>query len=191
MNTSGHVAASGSTIDSPADGKGVFIYRSATGTGTNTWTEKIRWNYGVDGLLNTDAVELRVFGIEMVYAPTGSFYVGDGGSTVAGNFEARVSNTPFQITSEGAITLGGNVAGCLGNNNASGMYVSSPYTDDDFSDATSQTLPAAFPKGYNKFYIMKYEVSQEQYAEFLNTLTYTQQANHTASAPALLQEHWY
>ncbi len=37
------------------------------------------------------------------------------------------------------------------------------------------TLPAAYPKGMDGFYCMKYEVSQEQYVDFLNTLTLTQQ----------------
>ena len=32
-------------------------------------------------------------------------------------------------------------------------------------------IPADFPKGFNAFYCMKYEVSQEQYVAFFNTLT--------------------
>ncbi|MEM6771744.1 MAG: SUMF1/EgtB/PvdO family nonheme iron enzyme, partial [Bacteroidota bacterium] len=32
------------------------------------------------------------------------------------------------------------------------------------------TLPASYPKGYNAFYCMKYEISQGQYSAFLNTL---------------------
>ena len=31
-------------------------------------------------------------------------------------------------------------------------------------------IPAAFPKGYNAFYVMKYEISQGQYTDFLNFL---------------------
>lgn len=36
-------------------------------------------------------------------------------------------------------------------------------------------VPANYPKGYNVFYAMKYEVSQEQYVYFLNMLDYNQQ----------------
>lgn len=36
-------------------------------------------------------------------------------------------------------------------------------------------VPATFPKGYKAFYAMKYEISQGQYTDFLNTLTRTQQ----------------
>ncbi|MCS7084931.1 MAG: hypothetical protein RMM53_07915, partial [Bacteroidia bacterium] len=32
------------------------------------------------------------------------------------------------------------------------------------------TIPASFPKGVNEFYVMKYEISQGQYADFLNTI---------------------
>ncbi|MCM1031871.1 MAG: hypothetical protein NC410_10590 [Oscillibacter sp.] len=38
-------------------------------------------------------------------------------------------------------------------------------------------IPSAYPKGYKGFYIMKYELSQEQYCNFLNMLSYTQQKN--------------
>jgi len=47
----------------------------------------------------------------------------------------------------------------------------------------SVDLPATFPFGYNGFYTMKYEVSQEEYCSFLNTLTYDQQVTRMAAAP--------
>lgn len=37
------------------------------------------------------------------------------------------------------------------------------------------SLSASYPKGYAGFYMMKYETSQEQYVEFLNSLTLEQQ----------------
>lgn len=43
------------------------------------------------------------------------------------------------------------------------------------------TLPATYPKGYQGYYLMKYEVSQEQYVEFLNSLTLVQQKNRVAN----------
>ncbi len=42
-------------------------------------------------------------------------------------------------------------------------------------------LPAAYPKGYAGFYVMKYETSQEQYVEFLNSLTLEQQKARVAN----------
>jgi formylglycine-generating enzyme required for sulfatase activity len=48
---------------------------------------------------------------------------------------------------------------------------------------SSAALPSTFPMGYNAFYVMKYEISQEAYAMFLNTLTYDQQLTRFANAP--------
>lgn len=44
-------------------------------------------------------------------------------------------------------------------------------------------LLAAYPKGWEAFYSMKYEVSEQQYMEFLNCLTYDQQATRTVIGP--------
>jgi hypothetical protein len=69
----------GSTISPSSDGKGVFIYRSADGTGENNFNNlSLRWNYPTDLVANDAQVTVKVFAIEMVYIPQGSFYVGDG-----------------------------------------------------------------------------------------------------------------
>lgn len=193
--TDGHTLPTGTTINTPSDGKGVFIYRNASGSGNVNFTDaRLRWNFGVDGLATTDFVDIKVFAVEMVYVPQGAFYVGDGQNTtsqVYGNFEAGTSGAHFQITSEAAITLGGGGVGSLGNNNRENMYANDGVdplvvdcssdgclggSGDDFNDVTSQTLPAAFPKGYNAFYCMKYEMTQQQLVDLLNCSTTTQQA---------------
>jgi len=167
-------------IDAASDGMGVFIYRSANGTGSINWDDvRIRWNYGTDGLLDACEVTVKVFAVEMAYIPTANFFLGSG-STNAGEFEEGTTGSPLQITSDGSITLGGGAAGSLGNNNASGMSGGA----DDFNDATSQTLPAAFPLGYTAYYCMKYEITNQQYAEFLNTLTATQQSRRSSTVTA-------
>ncbi|MEK6781313.1 MAG: SUMF1/EgtB/PvdO family nonheme iron enzyme [Bacteroidota bacterium] len=179
----GHTVPAGSVIWSIDDtgtggAKGVFIYASAVmaQASVNYTGVELRWNYGVDGLADDDRVEVAVLAIEMVNVPQASFYVGDGNPTIIGQFRIQGSNTPFQITSENALTLGGGGVSDLHNNNATGMT-----TPDDFNNATPQTLPAAFPKGFNAFYLMKYEISQEQYVEFLNKLTRGQQAQRFVS----------
>lgn len=179
----GHTVPAGTVISSINDtgaggAKGIFIYASAVmaQANVNYTGVELRWNYGVDGLADDDRVEVAVFAVEMVYVPQTNFYVGDGNGTLFGQFRIQASNTPFQITSEGALTLGGGGVGDLHNNNATGMT-----TPDDFNNATARVLPAAFPKGYNDFFIMKYEVSQEQYVEFLNKLTRVQQAQRFVS----------
>jgi formylglycine-generating enzyme required for sulfatase activity len=185
LNNTGHIAPAGSTIDaglqtprtafnaSTNPGIGAFIYRSAIGTGTFSLSNvQLRWNYGANGVLDNEVVDVRVYAIEMVYVPQGSFSVGDGTTLVVqGQFRNGSTNAPLLISSENALTLGGTANGNLANNNASGM---SPA--DDFNNTTTQTLPAAFPKGFTAFYGMKYEISQQGYVDFLNTLNRAQQA---------------
>jgi formylglycine-generating enzyme required for sulfatase activity len=161
-----------------ADNKGVFIHRSGNGTGAINWQQvMLRWNYGADGVLDACNVSVKVFAVEMVYVPQAAYYAGDGASN-NGQFRAGVTASPFQVTSEAAITLGGGAVGSMGNSNRTGESV----PQDDWDNTTSVTLPAAFPKGFAAFYSMKYEISQEQYVEFLNTLTVAQQlARHPAT----------
>lgn len=95
----------------------------------------------------------KVFGIEMVNVPQGDFELGDGAST--SRYNSITVNSTSQSAGISAATLGG----------------------------TSVTVPATFPVGYNAVYCMKYEISQEQYVEFLNSLTYEQQAMRTINDP--------
>lgn len=169
------------TFATTSDGKGVFIYRAGNGTGSINWQQvMLRWNYGTDAVLDACNVSVKVFAVESVYVPQSAFFIGDGaGNATPGAFRANVTTAPFQVTSEAALTLGGGTVGSVGNNNRSGQ--AAPV--DEFDNTTSVTLPAAFPKGFAAFYSMKYEISQEQYSEFLNTLTVAQQlARHPATA---------
>ncbi len=151
------------TITVTTDGKGVLAHRLGPGTGNINWDGvKLKWQYGTDGLADDDLVTVKVFVIEMVYIPEDAFYVGDADNTLDSCFREGSTSGPFEITSEGEILVG-ETAGRL-------------YYDDDGGSGGDRVgpIPAAFPKGFNDFYIMKYEVSQGQYAEFLNTLTSTQ-----------------
>jgi hypothetical protein len=169
----GHVAPAGATIKTAVNtygtttnGIGVFIHRSGTGIGNVNFQQvQLRWDYGKNGVGDGDIIEISVHGIEMVYVPQGSFYAGDGTGT-SGQFEAGTSGNPLLVSSENQLTLGGANVNNLNNNNAANMP-----DPDDFNDVTTQTLPAAFPKGYNAMYCMKYECSQQQYATFLAHLS--------------------
>lgn len=144
---------------------GAFIYRSGVGSGAFSITDaQLRWNYGANGVADGATVNIKVSVIEMVYVPEGSFYVGSGGEETSEFYAAPNTTSPYQITGEGAITVA-----------ATGdklYYPSTSYGGDQ-----SGPIPAAFPKGYAGFYSMKYEVSQQQYIDFLNTLTATQAGN--------------
>ena len=154
INATGHTNAAGSAFSVPTDGKGAFIYRSADGIGNvNFMGNKLQWNYGADGVLDNETVEIRVFALEMVYIPQGSFQLGSGGSE-ANAFTDGSSTSPYMVSSNSAINLG-TTAGTL-NPNGQG--------------SAAGTIPVAFPKGFAAFWIMKYECSQQQYVDFLNHL---------------------
>jgi len=168
LNTEGsnHIAPVGSTIDGVSDGKGVFMYRSQNGEGTVNWSNAgLRWEYLSDDIVpaNGDNVDFKILAIEMVYVPEGAFYVGDNKESKASFFEGGTSN-PYHITSENAITVA-NTEGNL-------FYTVIAYTGDGLGP-----IPVAYPKGYAAFYCMKYQITQGQYADFLNLLTPEQAAN--------------
>lgn len=159
-----NTSSSFSTSFNPA--MGAFVHRSGDGIGTFTQTGlQLRWNYGANGIADGQVVDIKVFAVEMVYVPGGSFQEGDGTATsVQGQFrDASTTNTPLTIGGEGSLALGGTTAGNLTSN--TGMA-----TADDFNT----NLPTAFPKGFNAFYCMKYEVSQQQWVDFFNVLDNTQ-----------------
>jgi len=175
INITGHTAAAGSTLSPTADGRGVFMYRSTDGIGNvNYVNTQLRWNYGVDGVLDNETVEVKVLAIEMVYIPQGPFYLGSGG-TENYRYSEGGTNSPYLVNSNNAIVRG-NAPGNLYHNNT-------------YEQATG-SIPAAYPKGYNAFWIMKYETSQQQFADFLNLVTNAQAAPHyLVSATPLTGTH--
>jgi hypothetical protein len=148
---------------------GIYIYYNGDEVGNFNEYKienlKIRWNFGENGLTGTETdIDIQVFGIEMVYIPQNSFYIGSGGNEY-NHFYTYGSNLPYHITNENEITVG-TVEGNLYYRNDQGF--------GEGGDRGSP-IPANYPKGYNGFYVMQYEISQEQYVDFLNTLSRTQQ----------------
>jgi formylglycine-generating enzyme required for sulfatase activity len=142
-------------IDPAPNNLGVMLRHTNTGTfatvGPYTVTLK------VTNLPTSGSYDIAVFGIEMVFIPEGAYTLGTLRGWSNWNREADLAfdqngndpdpHVPYNITSENAISL--KWAG---------------------SGNTSINVPAAFPKGYKAFHVMKYEISQGQYADFLNTL---------------------
>jgi formylglycine-generating enzyme required for sulfatase activity len=155
----GHTAPAGSTIGiglrDPASafniasnpGVGAFIYRSSDGFGSNNFNDiKLIWNYSQDGVSQGDSLNSQLYVIHMVYVPSGSFYVGDN-QTSSASFKEQTSSSPMQLTSEVALTV--------------------------YDNSASYALGGSFPKGYDDFYIMRHEISQEQWRNFFNSLPTT------------------
>jgi|WetSurMetagenome_2_1015567.scaffolds.fasta_scaffold13121_4 formylglycine-generating enzyme required for sulfatase activity len=173
LNPTGFTAPTGSTITPSNDSLGAFLYRSEAGTGTfSVVNAQLRWNYGSNSVANNDIVDIQVFGIEMVYVPQGAFSLGSGGSEVDAFYKYPTKTNPYSVTSEtGSITIG------TSNNN---LYYSASSSGGD----QTGTLSSSFPKGYDAFYCMKYEIMQQGYVDFLNTLTYKQQETRTTNSPS-------
>jgi len=181
LSNSGHTAPSGSQIDlgliTPgssfnADTNpviGAFIRRSSDGSGPFSASGvQLRWNYMQQGIGFNDITEVKVFGIEMIHVNEGAYYLGSGGtesdSFTDGSWTSGNSH-PYHVVSENAITLA---------QNPGSLWVTS-------NNLSGGSLPAAFPKGYRAFYSMKYEVSQQQFVDFLNCLSRTQQNSRTGT----------
>ena len=153
----------GYTIQVPTDLTGAFIYRNS-GSGTVTLTGV---QVGVTNL--PGSFDIKGFAIEMVRLPMDvPYYLGDGGS--GSSYQTSTSATTPYLVNTNTITMG-STAGLLNDVIGNG------------------TLATGFPIGYNtggaslNLYMMKHEISQAAYRDFLNTLTYTQQASRTAVAP--------
>ena len=149
--------------DAGTRGLGVFIERSAAGSGDVAWHGvKLKWNYSDDAVLDSSLITLDVHAIEMVYIPQGAFQVGDGvsrtgASDVASFITAATpaGTAPYTVATAGPTAVGPTPAGSL---TAAGLAAGS-----------YKAIPTTFPNGFNAYYLMKYEGSQQQWASFVNT----------------------
>lgn|GEM_PF-2128241 len=142
---------------------GLFICRKKPGTGDiNIPRVSLEWNFK-EGDLNLDyevtlddirkgRIEVSAQAIEMVYVPVGPFYLGD--RTSAYSFVSDAMDQAYYVATDDEQTV-------------YSMGAIASGTDWE----KSWTVPATYPMGYTGFYMMKYEVSQEQYVNFLNRLT--------------------
>lgn len=128
---------------------GVMVRRNTVGTG-NIVSEPITLQIvgSSDGTAMADTAEydIKVFAIEMVNIVEESFYIGDGLSSRYLFTQGTNPRLPLLVSDEGVLNLATGQSGY------------------------NLTLSASYPKGYAEFYAMKYEITQGQYADFLNTL---------------------
>lgn len=135
------------------DQKGLFVKLAAPDSG-NVLPSMLEINLSV---LPESPVNFRLFGIEMVAVNEGPFWLGDEQSFY--HLLSLPDSSVYMVEGEEAI-----VEGSLG---AKELY------------APHGTIPAVYPKGYAPFYAMKYEITQGQYRDFLNCLSFSQQTSRT------------
>jgi hypothetical protein len=188
LNTTGFANGTGTanTIQVGSDKVGAFVYRSAAGTGTFTSTSmQLQWNYGLSGLTSVIGLEIRVFAVEMVYVPQGDFNIAKGfyvissqccgGNDFNGLFNAPGGNFPVinQRLSPAlsyAITNQYNQQGITAE--TANIRIKGDAGIDTNNDGVVDNT--TYPTGYKAFYSYKYEMTEQQYADFLNTLSATQ-----------------
>ncbi|MEO1135000.1 MAG: SUMF1/EgtB/PvdO family nonheme iron enzyme [Pseudomonadota bacterium] len=122
---------------------------------------------GLEGF-GIETLRASAYGIEMVYIPEGPFSAGAAGEAAL-EYGAYYLSTgdnafggPYRITNENEITVGPEA----------GMLSYRPELASVHMGDAEGPIPSAFPKGFNAYYMMKYELTQGQYANFLNDIDY-------------------
>ncbi len=152
----------------PDEKRGFFLFRTKGAGNVVAKNVRFGWNYAKDGVTPEQAMKskIKVFGFEMVYVPKGQYYVGDpkGPDGPDNTLYTYPNNGSYLIKSEEPILVD-KVEGAL-------------FCDQDnprSREDTPFTIPKEFPKGFKAFWMMKYELTSQQFVDFLNTLTRKQQ----------------
>ncbi|MHC4379053.1 MAG: SUMF1/EgtB/PvdO family nonheme iron enzyme [Planctomycetota bacterium] len=142
-----------------ADGAGIFVAPAVEHRGDVEWHLQLR-------LREPAAPDLRAWTVGMVQIPEGPFELGDT-HPIALEFGAfhrvGVDGQPagtYAVAYEGAIQVDAGEPGALW------------YTTEEHLYRGDQQgpIPAEYPKGTRAFYVMKHEVTQGLYADFLSAL---------------------
>jgi hypothetical protein len=191
------------TVQVVADSMGSFVYRNQISNGVFADTNiTMTWKYGKDGLSNLSNIEIRLMAMEMVYIPEGPFQLAfnqdnifkyatylrnasnrDSTTYPIGGFQrVRILSSNYIIPTIDTSIISLELITWRENYNNNKYFGFSVPNDtiiikgnlgiDSNKDGIIDNLN--YPTGYSSFYIMKYELSEQQYADFLNTIVSTQ-----------------
>ena len=168
LDAARHQKPAGATLDVAASddgrkGLGVFIYRAAVGNGANHFKGvKLRWQHAADKADPAKA-ELSVHAIAMVYVPQGPFH-----------YKGPWEDHPFADGHTHPLTL-------IDNPDPTQPGGHPGLGTNATPEVVKNTTPdcETYPNGYSPFYIMKYSITQGEYARFL-----------TEQAPNLKEAHY-
>ena len=194
LNTTGFVNGSGTAnmIQVGSDKVGAFVYRSSAGTGTFASTSmQLQWNYGLSGLTSVIGLEIRVFAVEMVYVPQGDFTIRSDFFVHSMHWESNYQpwDNSYYYCCEEYQTNSGSITATPGglavvnsrltpkiNYNDSQNPIQLRIKGNSGIDSNNDEVVdnTIYPVGFSPFYSFKYEMSEQQYADFLNTLSASQ-----------------
>ncbi len=155
----------------PQDRMGAFLrasdYRAINSVSSTS--VKVKIDYNSCGMGDSTNFIPYVFGTEMVFIPQGAFYVGDFSTGSHSLIQGGTDTDPWYISSEATIfTTSGASDGY--------RYVTGGNAVESASGSIF-TIPTLYPKGYQPFYCMKYEITEGQWVDFFNTLSTAQRVN--------------
>ena len=152
-------------IEVEEDGLGFFIYPSKAYRGNQNF--KLQIQIDTAGIIPSNAQinGFSIHALEMVFIPGGEFTIGS--PDEAAIEKAALYRSDGAGNPDGLITIDSEDAIEVGKEKGALYYWSKR---EIYNGDQKGPIPQAFPKGFDPFYIMKYEVSQGQYVEFLNTL---------------------
>jgi len=148
----------------PSDMNGAFLRPSSYGDDSSVSSTDVQLtvDYSACGFNDNDSVKVSVLGVEMVYVPEGAFYAGDNDTSSAALNAGSGDSDPWYVSDSSAISVTNPAADGY-------RYVSAGNTDED-ATGTSFTISSDYPNGYDAFYAMKYEITEGQWVEFINSL---------------------
>ena len=167
-NPPGYAVGTGTPIEMivPTDKVGLFVRRSQQGAGNVAVTGvKAVWNIASSGMASASMVEMTACALEMVYVAEGSFEAGDGQGGRSQYTKTLINTGDPTVAPSGSPLAGG-------------------YPSGGEAYPAAAAITTNWPNGYKAFYCMKYEITQGQYADFLNTLTSGQAATRTIQGEA-------
>lgn len=148
----------------PADATGFFVQPARAFRGDIRVKVSAKLDPQLMEGIVRDTLRVNAVGFEMVYIPRGAFHAGAAAESELRYGAFHRSNAsggftgPVPIRSEDAIEVGA----------AEGALNYRTLKTTSYLGDGKGPVPAAFPKGFRAFYAMKYELTQGEYAAFLN-----------------------
>ncbi|MEM9548940.1 MAG: formylglycine-generating enzyme family protein, partial [Bacteroidota bacterium] len=153
------------TIEVSDDGLGFFIYPSANYRGDQNFKLQILIDTTGQKIGYQKITGLTVHALEMVHIPKGSFTLGSPDEAAikrSSLYKSDASGEP-----NGLITINSEAEIEVAAKDGALYYWSE---NEVYNGDQKGPIPDEFPKGFDPFYIMKYELTQGQYADFLNSI---------------------